>query len=190
MAVKIFKNFLSKEKCNELNKVAEQGIKKGWVSLGVNYKDTRYTKRYTSRMHMAHAEYPQIVRDIATEVRKFVGIDEFPIIDRHGKDGVVVSVTFKGGEVYPHRDPKSLGGLATYRCNVLTQANEEGCDLYVDGKKVDIEVGDLHCYMVSEFEHYVTEAKGDTPRIMWMFGAHIPSENWNSEKIKVNNGLS
>jgi hypothetical protein len=68
--------------------------------------------------------------------------------------------------------------LPTYRCNILTQANEDGCDLYVDGKKIDIEVGDLHCYMVSELEHYVTEAKGETPRIMWMFGCHIPKEHW------------
>lgn len=176
MTVKVFKHFLSEKECTELNKVAEKGIAEGWVSVGIDRLNPHYTKRYTSRMHMANAEYPQIVHDTSKKVRQFVGVDEFPIITGHGKDGVVVSVTFKGGDVHPHRDPKSLDGLATYRCNVLTQANEEGCDLYVGGKKIDIDVGDLHCYMVSEIEHYVTEAKGDTPRIMWMFGAHIPTE--------------
>jgi len=174
--INVVKNFLSADECATLNKIAEQGIKEGWVSLGVNRKDYAYKKRYTSRMHMAKAEYPEVVRDISKKVRTFVGINEFPIIDGHGKDGVVVSVTFKGGEVYSHKDPRSLMGMPTYRCNVLTQANEDGCDLYVGGEKVDLSVGDLHCYMVSEIEHYVTEAKGDTPRIMWMFGAHIPTE--------------
>jgi hypothetical protein len=174
--IKTVKNFLSPDECATLNKIAKQGVEEGWVSVGVNGKDKAYTKRYTSRMHMDNAEYPQVVRDIATKVRQFAGVDEFPIITGHGKDGVVVSVTFKGGEVYSHKDPRSLMGMPTYRCNVLTQANEDGCDLYVGGEKVDLSVGDLHCYMVSEIEHYVTEAKGDTPRIMWMFGAHIPTE--------------
>ena len=87
-------------------------------------------------------------------------------------------MTYQGGDVYAHKDPRSADGLPTYRCNVLTQANEDGAELYVAGKKIDVEVGDLHCYMVSELEHYVTEAKGKTPRIMYMFGAHIPKEHW------------
>ena len=178
MQVKIFKNYLSKEDCQELNFIANQGVKDGWISNGVNYQNHDYTKRLTSRMHMNGVEYPQIVRDISEKVKKFVGVDSFPLIVNHGKDGVVVSYTMQGGNVYPHKDPRSIDGLPAYRCNILTQANEDGCDLYVGGEKIDIEVGDLHCYMVSEIEHYVTEAKGATPRIMWMFGAHIPKEHW------------
>jgi len=178
MQVKIYKNFLNKEECEVLNKVVMQGVSKGWINKGISYGNHNYQKRFTSRMHMENIEYPQIVRDISDRIRTFLNIDSFPIIDNHGKDGVVVSYTMQGGDVYPHKDPKSDDGLPTYRCNVLTQANEDGCDLYVGGKKIDIEVGDLHCYMVSELEHYVTEAKGETPRIMWMFGAHIPKEHW------------
>lgn len=178
MQVKIYKNFLSKEDCEALNNIANQGVKDGWISNGVNYQDNEYTKRFTSRMHMKNVEYPQIICDISKRVREFVSINAFPIVANHGKDGVVVSYTMQGGDVYPHKDPRSSDELPTYRCNILTQANEDGCDLYVGGKKIDIEVGDLHCYMVSEIEHYVTEAKGTTPRIMWMFGAHIPKEHW------------
>jgi hypothetical protein len=178
MQVKIYKNFLSKEECEVLNKVAIQGVNEGWIDKGVQDYKTGYDKRLTSRMHMGKAEYPQIVRDISTRVRKFVKVDLFPIIDGHGKDGVVVSYTVQDGAVYKHKDPRSNDGLPTYRCNILTQANEDGCNLYVDGQKIDIEVGDLHCYLVSELQHYVTEAKGETPRIMWMFGAHIPKEHW------------
>jgi hypothetical protein len=87
-------------------------------------------------------------------------------------------MNYQNGEVYTHRDPDGGDGVVTYRCNVLTQANEDGAELYVGGNKVDIEVGDLHCYAVSEIGHGVTEAKGITPRIMWMFGAHTPKEYW------------
>jgi hypothetical protein len=177
MQVKIYKNFLSKEECEVLNEVAKDGLGK-WLGKGVTTGSVFVDKRYTSRVYMQEYEYPQIVRNISNRIRTFLNIDSFPLIDGHGKDGVVVSYTMQGGDVYRHKDPRSDDGLPTYRCNVLTQANEEGCELYVDDKKIDIEVGDLHCYMVSELYHYVTEAKGKTPRIMWMFGAHIPKEHW------------
>jgi hypothetical protein len=187
MQVKIYKNFLSKEECEVLSKVATQGVNDRWMDKGIQDYKAGYDKRLTSRMHMGKAEYPQIVRDISNRIRTFLNIDSFPLIDGHGKDGVVVSYTMQGGSVYKHKDPRSSDGLPTYRCNVLTQANEEGCELYVDDKKIDIEVGDLHCYMVSELYHYVTEAKGETPRIMWMFGAHIPKEYWSKYGLSGSN---
>ena len=178
MQVKIYRNFFSKEECEILNNVAKEGVNEGWINKGVQDNKAGYDKRFTSRMHMAKQDYPQVVIDMSDRIRNFVGIDDFPLIEGHGKNGVVVSYTMKNGSVYKHTDPRSDEGLPTYRCNVLTQANEDGCDLYVGDKKIDIKVGDLHCYMVSELEHYVTEAKGETPRIMWMFGAHIPKEHW------------
>ena len=184
MSVKIFKNFLSKEACEALNAVARQGVTEGWVNKGINRGQFGYDKRFTSRMHMENAEYPDLVREISSRVRQRVGIDKFPIISGHGRDGVVVSYTMQGGDVHVHKDPKSNEGLPTYRCNVLTQANEVGGDLYVKGEKIAIEVGDLHCYMVSELYHGVSEAKGPTPRIMWMFGAHIPKEHWHKYEYR------
>jgi len=178
MQVKIYKNFLNVEECNALNDVARLGVLEGWVSEALSRGQRNYTKRLTSRFHMEKAEYPPLVYAVSAKVREFLGVESFPLIEGHGKNGVVVSYTMQGGDVYPHKDPRSNEGLPTYRCNVLTQANEDGCELYVGGQKIDIEVGDLHCYMVSELEHYVTEAKGKTPRIMWMFGSHIPKEHW------------
>jgi hypothetical protein len=89
--------------------------------------------------------------------------------------------------VYKHKDPKSIDGLATLRCNILTQAADAGGILYIEGQQVDVKEGDLHCYLVSEHEHWATEVEGSTPRIMWMFGAHVEANDWNSEKIKVKN---
>lgn len=177
MDVKVYKNFLSADECRLLSDHAINNTN-NWFGEGITHGDIPVKHRLTTRMYMGGKKYTPEVLDIAKRTRQQVGVDTYPLIDGHGSDGIVCSITYQGGDVYKHRDPRSELGLPTYRCNVLTQANEDGADLYVDGKKIDVEVGDLHCYMVSELEHYVTEAKGATPRILWMFGAHIPKEHW------------
>ena len=189
MRIDIYPNFANKEEINLLNQWAELGVLNKWLGTGIT-KQGLSNKRLTSRFYGFRYEYPDIVRNLSERIRKFVGVDCYPMIDGHGKNGVVVSYTMDGGDVYKHKDPKSITGLATLRCNILTQKADEGGVLYVGGQQVDVEVGDLHCYLVSEHEHWADEVKGDTPRIMWMFGAHVPAEDWNSGKIKVNDGLS
>lgn len=186
MQVKIYRNFLSKEECEVLNDVAKNGLGV-WLGKGKTMIGDYTEKRLTSRSYMNNYEYPQVVIDMSNRIRNFVGINHFPLIEGHGKNGVVVSYTMQNGSVFKHKDQRSNNGLPTYRCNVLTQANEDGCDLYVGDKKIDVKVGDLHCYMVSELPHYVTEAKGETPRIMWMFGAHIPKEYWSEYGLSGSN---
>lgn len=185
----VVRNFITKDEVNELNRWAELGVAKKWLDNGINSQGF-ISNRLTSRMYGHRFNYPSIVNILSDRIRKFVGIESYPLIEGHGKEGVVVSYTLPGGDVYKHKDPKSSEGLATLRCNILTQQADEGGVLYVEGQRVDINVGDLHCYLVSEHEHLADEVKGNTPRIMWMFGAHVPAEDWNNEKIKVNNGLS
>lgn len=177
MSVKIYKNFFSPDECQLLSECALSNTN-NWFGKGITFGSKTIEKRVTTRMYMRGGEYTSEVITASNKVREFLGIDNFPIIDGHGSDGVVISITYQGGDVYPHKDPRSAAGLPTYRCNILTQANEEGAELYVNGKKIDVGVGDLHCYMVSELEHRVTEAKGPTPRILYMFGAHIPKEHF------------
>lgn len=172
--IKVFKQFLSPEECKTLNDIAFQGIQEGWVFEGVQDRRPGYKLRYTSRMHMKTADYPEFVYTISNRVREFLNIDQYPIIAGHGRNGVVVSVTFQNGSVYEHQDPRSVTGLGTYRCNILTQANENGADLHLNGEKIELAAGDLHCYFASEVPHSVSEALGPTPRILWMFGAHLP----------------
>jgi hypothetical protein len=190
MRIEVIKNFASTEEIDVLNEWAEQGVKNKWLDLGVtnNYEPT--TLRLTSRLYGHRFKYPKVALDLSNRIREFIGIDKYPLITNHGNNGIVVSYTYTGGDVYKHKDPKSHDGLAALRCNILTQKADTGGVLYVDGKQVDIEVGDLHCYLVSEHEHWVTKVEGTTPRIMWMFGAHLPAAVWNTKKIKVDNGLS
>ena len=192
--VKIFRNFATEEECKILSEIALQGLKDGWFTQGVNREDkdplkfnqlkelVLTDKRYTTRFgHSVRFEYPQFVRDMQNKIRKFVGIDSFPIIDGLGKDGVVISISYEGGDVYPHRDPRSCGdNFIIYRCNIMTSAAEGGGQLMIEGEPFDINAGDLHCYAVSELTHQVSPFEGNTPRIMYMFGAAIPEEEINT----------
>ena len=184
MRIDIYPNFATKAEIDELNAWAELGVKNGWLSLGVTAGAVKVSTRLTSRLYGDRYQYPQIVRDLSDRIRKFVGIDTYPLITGHGRDGVVVSYTYPGGDVYKHKDPVGMG-MATLRCNILTQKADAGCQLYVDDEPVNFNVGDLHCYLVSEHYHWATPVEGSTPRIMWMFGAHVPAEDWNSGKIKA-----
>ena len=56
--------------------------------------------------------------------------------------------------------------------------------LLVEDEEKNLNVGDLHCYLVSEHDHEVTTVYGSTPRILWMFGWFVPAEDWNTYKIK------
>jgi hypothetical protein len=130
-------------------------------------------------------EYPEIVHRISNRVREFCGVSGHGLIKGHGRDGIVVSCTFPGGDIYSHQDPRSADGLATLRCNILTRAAASGGVLHLEGEAKPLEVGELHCYLASEHEHYVSEVAGDTSRVLWMFGAHVPKEAWDSGLIKV-----
>ena len=187
MRLEITSNFITPEECSLLNSWVYEGVDKKWLDKGMC--TGRVTnKRLTSRMYGGRFEYPQEILNLAKRIRSFVGIDKYPIIDGHGRNGVVVSYTKPGGDVYKHQDPKSKINFSALRCNIMTQAAEEGADLFVGGKKIDIKAGDLHCYLASNFEHYVTEVKGNTPRILWMFGAYVPADDWENGIIKY--GLS
>ena len=188
--IDVFPNFATQEEIKLLNGWAKLGVKNKWLDRGINTGFEPTKARLTSRLYAHRFNYPQEILELAGKIRSYIGINNYPIIKEHGRDGIVVSYTPQGGDVFKHTDPKGNEGLATLRCNILTQKADAGGMLYVGGQQINIEVGDLHCYLVSEHEHWVTEVKGETPRIMWMFGAHVPAEDWNSGKIKVNNGLS
>lgn len=184
MRFEIIQNFATNEEIKILNEWAKLGVKNKWLDVGVANQGNPKT-RLTSRFYANRFDYPQIVIDLSDRIRKFIGINSYPLIDGHGKNGIVVSYAMNGSNVVKHKDSKSIENLSTLRCNILTQKAENGGDLYVDENKININVGDLHCYLVSEYDHWVTKIEGNTPRIMWMFGAHIPAEDWNSGKIKI-----
>lgn len=191
MRIEVVKAFLSKEECDLLNQWVNVGIISGWLDKGHHFQNspthmrTRFTDtRLTTRMYGQRFNTPPEILAISKKVRCFVGVDTYPLVFGEGKDGIVVSCTFSGGKLLDHVDLRKYHDLAILRCNVLTQKPEVGGILHIEGKPVETEVGDLHCYLASEHAHNVSTVGGNTPRIMWMFGACVPSEAWNNNTIK------
>lgn len=176
MKIKIIPNFLTEEVCQKLNDWVNLAVKEKWLDFGKDRSLNTYTKRLNSRFYGDRFTYPEEALEISKQIRKYLSIDKFPIID-YGRDGIVVSYIMEGGDVYEHRDPK-IENYVTLRCNIVTQSPENGGNLYIEGKKIDVNRGDLHCYLVSEHNHKVSKVIGNTPRILWMFGAYVPYGFW------------
>jgi len=189
MAIRLehHKNFITPQECVELNAWVDKGVVNKWLDVGLNPLANNPPKRVTTRLYADRFEYPEIVRIISSRIRGFCGLSGYEIIERHGRDGVVVSCMFSEGDLFEHRDPRSQFGLAALRCNVITRAADSGGILHLDGEAVPLEVGELHCYLASEHAHAVSEVVGGTSRVLWMFGAYVPKEDWDSGLIKCGN---
>ena len=190
MRIEVIKNFLSPEEIAGLNAWADEGVQKRWLDIGAadmaNTPTTRDT-RVTSRLYGNRYEYSNLVNLVANRIRFCCGVANMPVIEGHGKNGVVVSCTFNGGDIFAHKDKlcQEQQHWAALRCNVMTRKPDSGGKLFVGGQYVPLDVGDLHCYLASEHEHYVTTVEGNTSRVLWMFGACVPAEDWDGYKIQV-----
>jgi hypothetical protein len=176
--VLIIKNFISQEICDSLNIWVDEGVKNKWLDFGINKgSGWGYKKRFTTRNYADRFEYPEIAYTTFDKITKHFGYEDvLKSVSGGGKDGIVVSCTFPEGDVYEHIDPKetALGSLKdVLRCNILTRKADVGGILHVDGEQIDLDVGDLHCYVASAFPHYVTEVQGSTSRVLWMFGYQV-----------------
>jgi len=191
MRLERHKNFLLPEECAQLNAWVDEATTKNWMAAGIDAQGQTYdsNKRVTTRFYGNRFEYPQLVLDISKRIRSFYNVESYELISGHGKDGIVVSNTFNAGDVYAHKDPRSSQGFSALRLNVLTRKPAAGGVLYIHGKPVNLEEGELHCYLASEYIHGVSTVEGNTSRILWMFGAYVPMEEWESGKIKMDNTI-
>lgn len=187
MNVLVFKDFLKQNECCELNTWVEYAVKNKYLDCGISRgSGWEYKNRLTTRNYGDRFNYPKIVYNVFQRITEFLSIQHLhKSVVGGGKDGVVVSYTLPGGDVYLHKDPME-GTKHVLRCNVMTQSADDGAELFIGNKKIDIEVGDLHCYLPSYLTHYVTEVKGNTPRIMWMFGYQSSIQEF--ENIRSNHG--
>jgi hypothetical protein len=180
MQVLLKKNFLTSQECKQLNNWVIEGISKNWLDTTFDGDNGfGYKKRISTRAYGSRFEYPEIAYQVFNKITDLLNLHDVPkSVVGGGKDGIVVSCTFPSGNLFPHIDGMD-NEFHVLRCNVMTQAADDGAKLFIGGNKIDIEIGDLHCYLASNVEHYVTEAKGNTPRIMWMFGYGITLERFN-----------
>jgi hypothetical protein len=163
--IKIYKNFLNKEECQQLTDFALKLVEN--KTLAVNSCAGRYSGRYIRTIKL-----PELAKQLNKKVREVAKISQYPVAVDRGVEGVNIVVTVEEGRLPRHLDARS-GDRATYRCNVITQKSDIGGELVIEGEKVNLEEGDLHCYLTSEVVHEVTPSAGK-PRVLWMFGAWIP----------------
>lgn len=175
----IIRNFLSVSEINELNAFVDEGIEHKWLGPGIDRGSFNYNKRYTSRLYSERFSYPNIVYDVFSKITNRLSLHKLKkSVHGGGQNGIVVSCTFEGGDVYEHIDPKEEDGLEVLRCNIMTRKPVEGGILFVGGKKIELEEGDLHCYLASNIRHCVTPVIGSRSRILWMFGYQISKSEW------------
>jgi hypothetical protein len=185
MNVAIFPNFLEANICWQMNEWIKIAVKNKWLDVGLDpsVESWGYKKRLTSRKYYGRFEYPKIVYDVSDRITNFLGLQNYPKSINGGRGGIVVSCTKSGGDVYLHKDPME-NNLHVLRCNIMTSSASSGGELYIGGKKINIKTGDLHCYLPSDVEHYVTENTGERARIMWMFGYQMSKEDFQSKFFK------
>jgi len=184
MTVVVIKRFASPELCAQLNDWVDLGVENRWLDQGISSgSGWSYAKRFTTRNYGDRFEYPTPVHDTFKQITETLKLQDLPkSVAGAGRDGVVVSCTFPGGDVYLHQDPKEPNG-EVLRCNIMTRSADAGGKLYVGDAHIDIEVGDLHCYLASAIPHCVTTVEGDTSRVLWMFGYQATLERFAQIKV-------
>lgn len=185
------KQFITQAQCDELNAWVNVAIQNKWLDMGRGENTSwNMSSRLTTRQYGHRFEYPQIVHDVFAQITDALGLQDLDkSVAGGGRDGVVVSCTYANGDVYEHTDPME-GDRHVLRCNIMSQKTEDGAKLYIAGEHIDIEVGELHCYLPSDVKHYVTTAEGDTPRIMWMFGYQVSKKDFLNVKERFEDELA
>jgi hypothetical protein len=188
--VLIVRNFISQEECDTLKDWAVSSAKEQFVDGVSGNWETKEFERVQNRLTNRMAgekkiEYPELVYDIQNRIREtFPLIKNAEVIQRHGKDGVVVSITYDTGNVYKHKDPPTEGqvlGTVALRFNILASKAENGGLIHVEDKTYELNEGDLMAYLVSEYYHSVEQCSGQNPRILFMFGFCANKEQWENQ---------
>ena len=179
----IIRNFASQEEIQILKNWSNQavideqfvdGITGNWDKKEFD----RTKKRLTNRMSQ-NINYPDIVKTLQERIRQTIQLTaNAPVIENHGKDGVVVSITYNDGDVYKHKDPSVGEGVVGLRCNILASKAESGGTIHVENKTYDLNEGDMMCYLVTELYHSVDVCHGDNPRTLFMFGFVVDENSW------------
>jgi hypothetical protein len=176
MTVTIFPKFITTEECEILNLWTEHALHNNMLGKGINaYGKAGADNRYSSRAHPDRFDsYPDVAYSIYDRILKYLDLHGLEkSVNNGGKDSIIVNCTLPGGDVFKHIDFMEPNGNHLLRCNILTQPADMGGELFVNDNKISIEVGDLHCYLVTKYQHTATEVQGDSNRILWMFGYQI-----------------
>jgi hypothetical protein len=148
----------------------------GKLVKGLSRGEYDYTNRITTRLNNEVILFPKEAYDIRKRLMDKYGFNSRDVgFIAHG-EGMIAVKTFEGGDTYKHTDPCS-GDSHQVTMNVLLQKSTEGGLLHVSDEPVPLEERELHCYIATKYEHFVTECSGDT-RYMWIFRFNINPDKW------------
>jgi len=187
--VLVVRNLISQAECDDLKNWALENSSTQFVDgVSGNWDTKEFTRvktRLTNRMVGDKIAYPELVYSIQNRLREtFPLITNAEVIRGHGKDGVVVSITYNDGDVYKHKDPAvnaQVPDTVALRFNILVSKAETGGLIHVEDKTYDLNEGDLMAYLVSEYYHSVDQCFGDNPRILFMFGFCAAKDAWENQ---------
>lgn len=155
------------------------GVTGNWDKKTFSTTKTRLTNRMSKNIN-----YPDLVQTLQDRIRQtFPILSGVPLIEGHGKNGVVVSVTYNDGDVYKHKDPSVGNGVVGLRCNILASKAKSGGTIHVEDNTYDLNEGDMMCYLVTELYHSVEVCLGNNPRTLFMFGFIVSENSWKSSII-------
>lgn len=77
-----------------------------------------------------------------------------------------------GDHIPMHRDPPIAEGLAHWRLNILVEIGEGG-DLFLDGKRCEMEAGDALLFRPDKVLHSVGILRSGR-RLVWSMGSNFP----------------
>lgn len=178
MTVTIFPKFITSDECKELNLWAEYALNNNMLSSGVGFYLGK-GKRYSSRTNPEKFDrYPDVAYSIYDRISAFLDLGGLTkTVNNGGKDGIIVGCQPPGSDVFIHKDYMEPNSNHLLHCNILTQPADMGGELTVNDNKINVGVGDLHCYIVSKYKHSVTQIQGNSTRILWMFGYQLPESD-------------
>jgi hypothetical protein len=177
MKVKLVQDVITEEERIELRDYVLNNLDQ--FHTGIDKLHFRVTTRLSNRLNGDKIVYPPAVYTVQERLRSLIPPNH-KIEHLHGKDGLVVCITYDGGDTYLHRDPRSDPVLETLRCNICVSAPEEGAVVYVEDKPFQLREREMMQYMVTKHRHQVTKTIGDKPRILYQFGFLVKAEEWES----------
>lgn len=179
MRIITVKNYLSLAQCAELSNITKYGKDNNLMTLG---EDT--SLRYTSRIATSLYTYPQLVFDIATQIRAYCGVADYPSVPYQGSQGIVTTYMPTGAEGL-HYQAELINGQGQLWMFIVTQQTESGGVVQINEVDYSLYVGDLLVYLTSNNTQYVTPVTGVTTKLNWLFGNLVPTEAWESGQIIV-----
>lgn len=136
---------------------------------------SRFTNRFVQKELSNKIIYPPLVNKLRERIRNTLSLQNEIYDEGHGVDGIVTSITFPGGDVYEHIDPRpKQPNTHVLRCNVVVCGEKH--DILVGQKPYSVNSGDLMCYLVSKYIHSVPTIK--FTRILMMFGFVVNDGQW------------